>query len=224
MKSLPKPRAKSASPKSQKPAADTPDPFPAGMFVEIVVGKRQPRLGQIAQRVDATHWRVDLASGGSALITEKQLRKVDPPEAWTPAAKPEKPARKPQAPRGRHAELLAAAEKGAQPPPPDFTAETHKPYRKRLAALVALVEAGDLAGLEAAELPPPRSTSPKALHRYRDLAATALKAQAATKADLDAAREALLTVPSVQIGEVVLRDYQAERADEPAPADQPQPE
>jgi hypothetical protein len=70
----------------------------------------------------------------------------------------------------------AAAEQGTLPQPPDFTANTHKPYRKRLAALVALVEAGDLEGLRAVEMLPPRSSSPKALHRYRDLAIIALKA------------------------------------------------
>jgi hypothetical protein len=43
------------------------------------------------------------------------------------------------------------------PQQPDFTANTHKPYRKRLAALVALVEAGDLEGLRAVEMLPPRS-------------------------------------------------------------------
>jgi hypothetical protein len=78
----------------------------------------------------------------------------------------------------RHKEALAAAEKGILPQAPDFTADTHKPYRKRLDALVALVETGDLAGLEAVEMIPPRSTSPKALHRYRDLAMTALRVRA----------------------------------------------
>jgi hypothetical protein len=39
--------------------------------------------------------------------------------------------------------------------------------RKRFDALVALVEAGDLAGLELVEMPPPRSTSPMAPHRDR---------------------------------------------------------
>ena len=65
------------------------------------------------------------------------------------------------------------------PQPPDFSAATHKPYRARLAALVALAEVGDLTGLEAIEMVPPRSTSPKVLHRYRDLAMTALRARAA---------------------------------------------
>jgi hypothetical protein len=79
----------------------------------------------------------------------------------------------------RHKEALEAAVKGILPRAPDFSAATHKPYRARLAALVALAEAGDLAGLESVEMLPPRSTSPKALHRYRDLALVALRARAA---------------------------------------------
>jgi len=75
---------------------------------------------------------------------------------------------------GKRAAAQAVAEQGILPQQPDFTANTHKPYRKRLAALVALVEAGDLVG----QMLPPRSSSPKALHRYRDLAIIALKAHA----------------------------------------------
>jgi hypothetical protein len=64
-------------------------------------------------------------------------------------------------------------------PARQFLGHTHKPYRKRLDALVALVKAGDAAGLEAVEMLPPRSSSPAALMRYRDVALIALKAQAA---------------------------------------------
>lgn len=70
-----------------------------------------------------------------------------------------------------------AAEKGILPIPPDFSAATHKPYRGRLAELQLLAERGDLTGLKKVEMIPPRSSSPKALHRYRDLAMIALKAR-----------------------------------------------
>lgn len=57
--------------------------------------------------------------------------------------------------------------------PPDFTAKTHAPYRKKLAAVVALVAARDIDGLKAFHINP-SSTSPKAIIRYRDRAITAL--------------------------------------------------
>jgi hypothetical protein len=85
-----------------------------------------------------------------------------------------KPARHPG---GKRAAILAA-QAGKLPEPPDFSAVTHKPYRARLAFLVDLATKGDLKRLRAVEMIPPRSTSPKALHRYRDLAMTALEAQA----------------------------------------------
>ncbi|MBR0671180.1 hypothetical protein [Neoroseomonas soli] len=74
--------------------------------------------------------------------------------------------------------MMEAAAKGTLPAPPDFSAETHKRFRKRLAELVALVEAGDLEGLRAAVINP-ISSSPKALDRYRNAAMAALEAQAA---------------------------------------------
>lgn len=50
------------------------------------------------------------------------------------------------------------------PTPPDFSANTHKPYRAKLANLIALAKAGDVAGLRAIEIKP-YSSSPKALFR-----------------------------------------------------------
>lgn len=71
----------------------------------------------------------------------------------------------------------AAASEGKLPEPPDFSANTHKPYRKKLEALVALVASGDVDGLRAFAINP-TSTSPKALARYRDRAIHALTAKA----------------------------------------------
>lgn len=76
----------------------------------------------------------------------------------------------------RGKEALAAAEKGVLPTPPDFTAETHKRHRKALDELKALVEAHDIAGLEAHPVQP-LSSSRVALDRYRNLAVVALKAK-----------------------------------------------
>jgi hypothetical protein len=108
----------------------------------------------------------------------------------TPAAKA-KPAPKPQAapaanvaaktampkPLGRRAQIVADAEAGKLPSPPDFSAPTHARFRGKLEAVVALVKAGDVAGLKAFAINP-ISSSPKAIDRYRNLAVTALEAKA----------------------------------------------
>jgi len=79
---------------------------------------------------------------------------------------------------GARAEAIEAAKRGELPKAPDFSAETHKPYRKRLADMIAMVEAKDIAGLKALEIKA-YSSSPKALAKYRDLAVMALEAQKA---------------------------------------------
>ena len=78
----------------------------------------------------------------------------------------------------KFAAIREAAERGELPPVPDFSAELHKRNRVRLAQLVAMAEAGDVAGLEAFPIKP-NCTSPKAMDRYRNLCVTALKARAA---------------------------------------------
>lgn len=77
----------------------------------------------------------------------------------------------------RRAEAEAAAAKGILPAPPDFSAATHARFRGKLAKMIALAEAGDLAGLKAIEIKP-YSSSRKALARYRDLCIAALEARA----------------------------------------------
>lgn len=90
-----------------------------------------------------------------------------------------KPAIAPRKPSGKRAEMLASAQPGALPAPPDFTAETHKRFRPKLAALVALAEGGDVQGLAAYRHDGFMGSSIKAVMRYRDLALTALEARAA---------------------------------------------
>lgn len=68
-----------------------------------------------------------------------------------------------------------AADPTAIPTPPDFSAATHARYRNKLAAIVALVEARDVAALQALVIPT-YSSSPKAMARYRDRAVAALQA------------------------------------------------
>lgn len=92
------------------------------------------------------------------------------------AAKPRKAAE--PKPAGKRTAALEAAKAGIMPTAPDFTAATHKPYRKKLEALVALAEAGDIYGLRAVAINP-TSSSPKALAKYRDLAVIAIEARRA---------------------------------------------
>ena len=97
------------------------------------------------------------------------------PAAKAPkAAKPTKAAAGP----GKFAAIREAAERGEVPPAPDFSADLHKLNRGRLAQLVAMAEAGDVAGLEAFPIKP-NCTSPKAMDRYRNFCVIALKACAA---------------------------------------------
>lgn len=98
------------------------------------------------------------------------------------AAEP-KAAKAPKAPKapkelGKRAQADADAKAGKIPTPPDFSAETHKAHRKRLAEVVALVEAKNLKGLRALKLER-HTSSRKAIARYHELAVWALTAQAA---------------------------------------------
>ncbi|MDE2284724.1 MAG: hypothetical protein KGK33_08940 [Hyphomicrobiales bacterium] len=79
---------------------------------------------------------------------------------------------------GKRAAIEAAAREGKLPEPPDFSAETHKRFRNKLASVVDLAKAGNLKALRAFEINPV-SSSPKAIARYRDLCVIALEAQTA---------------------------------------------
>lgn len=101
--------------------------------------------------------------------------------AAAPAAEQPMRMKQPRAASGKRAEIEAAARAGTLPAAPDFSADTHKPFRKKLEALTAMIEAGDIDGLRAFAINP-ISSSPKALDRYRNLAVIALEARAEQKA------------------------------------------
>jgi len=105
----------------------------------------------------------------------KRVSKPASKKTPKPAAKQE-----PSPPRslGKRAVIEVAAREGKLPEPPDFSAETHKRFRNKLASVVELAKAGDLKGLKAFDINPV-SSSPKAIARYRDLCVVALEAQAA---------------------------------------------
>jgi hypothetical protein len=78
---------------------------------------------------------------------------------------------------GKRQATLDHAQTGALPPAPDFSKPTHARFRAKLAQIVALAEAGDIAALQAFEINPV-SSSPKAMARYRDLCVIAITARA----------------------------------------------
>jgi len=82
---------------------------------------------------------------------------------------------------GKRQAILDQAQTGALPPAPDFNKPTHARFRDKLAQIVALAEAGDIAGLQAFGINPV-SSSPKAMARYRDLCVIAITARAEVSA------------------------------------------
>ena len=90
------------------------------------------------------------------------------------------PADEPKAPTasaiGKRRAILDQAQTGALPQPPDFSKATHARFRAKLAQIVTLAEAGDIAALQAFEINPV-SSSPKAMTRYRGLCVIAITAR-----------------------------------------------
>lgn len=115
-------------------------------------------------RVKATEAAPKRAKTAKAEVVTKTNRKA--------ATKSEAPATR--ARDGKRAAVEAAAREGKLPEPPDFSAETHKRFRPKLAKLTEMAKAGDIEGLRAMEINPV-STSPRAMQRYRDLCVIALE-------------------------------------------------
>jgi hypothetical protein len=82
---------------------------------------------------------------------------------------------------GKRQAILDQAQAGALPTAPDFSKPTHARFRAKLAQIVALAEAGDIASLQAFEINPV-SSSPKAMARYRDLCVIAITERSAVTA------------------------------------------
>jgi hypothetical protein len=66
---------------------------------------------------------------------------------------------------GRRQAIVDLAQSGTLPTAPDFSKPTHARFRAKLAQIVALAEAGDIAALQAFEINPV-SSSPKAMARW----------------------------------------------------------
>ena len=82
---------------------------------------------------------------------------------------------------GKRQAILDQVHTGALPQAPDFSKPTHARFRTKLAQIVALAMAGDIAALQAFEINPV-SSSLKAMARYRDLCLIAIAARAQVSA------------------------------------------
>ena len=82
---------------------------------------------------------------------------------------------------GKRQAIRDQAQTGALPQAPDFSKPTHARFRTKLAQIVVLAEAGDIAALQAFEINPV-SSSPKAMARYRELCVIAIMARTAVAA------------------------------------------
>lgn len=129
-----------------------------------------PEEIEIVKTKDGFAWRLKKQAGGRNDARDARL-------APDPSREPQHAtATKRERPLGKRARIEADARAGKLPEPPDFSAETHKRFRNKLAAVVALANAGDLNGLRAFQINPV-SSSPKAIARYRDLCIMALEAR-----------------------------------------------
>lgn len=166
-----------------RPAQAPIEGMPVGLLVQ---GYVPPSRGLCETKGEALLAAREIYGAGTKVGDDFVCKKTARGEWYwgpveAPAPKVEAPKAAPRAavaPTGKRAEVLMSVERGELPPVPDFSAEVHKRNRARLAQLVAMAEAGDVAGLEAFSIKP-NCTSPKAMDRYRNLAVTALKARAA---------------------------------------------
>lgn len=165
-----------------EPAAELPTSFApdaeAGEVASAEYGMltTRERAGEAAKAAGVSDPVISQTARGMWVWRTPALNQVWR-ESQKPPRNPETAEREPGQPRMQAKTVAAfeAARRGELPAPPDFSADTHKPYRKRLEELRQLVKAGDLEALRAYPIKP-TSTSPKALDRYRNCAVLALEA------------------------------------------------
>lgn len=166
--------ATKASPKAKRPAADRATIDPMHDDLPVVQVDEEP-LDEVAPDapIVATSAAVD-APAVDPSVAPADVDDVVPPDGAGPS---DDAAPAPKAPRAntRRDAALDMARTGVLPPAPDFSAPTHRGYRRHLAEVVALVEARDVDGLRAYPINPV-SSSRRILARYRDAALIALEA------------------------------------------------
>jgi hypothetical protein len=150
---------------------------------EMQIYTKKFNARRAAQRAGIPIERIEVLRTPKGYVWRDTGRKAPAPTeaATAPSAKTAPAAAsQPAAPRRTRIDydkLEAKAHKGQLPEPPDFSAPTHARFRNKLAKLIELASAGDIAALRAFEINPV-SSSPKAMARYRDLCVIALEARA----------------------------------------------
>lgn len=163
------------------PAASTviPDVPVSKVFAALDEASNIVRVSQ-ADRADA--WKDQPLKSSTSSITLKSVAISKQPSAEQSkiaAANKAQGKRKPKGERTRY-DWDAATEAAAQgklPAPPDFTANTHKYYRPKLAEVVKMAKGSDVKGLRAFKING-SSTSPTAIKKYVACALKALAAKA----------------------------------------------
>jgi hypothetical protein len=152
--------------------------------------QKQAEDAEALAKMPARPAKTETPAAKSDRITKAELE-AQVSATKTTAKKPEKTktarvespdALKPIVPMGGAAlvawnEAEAKALKGTLPPVPDFSAETHAAYRDRLKDVVAMVKAGDIAGLKKNDVRPLWNSRTQIV-RYREMALIALHAKA----------------------------------------------
>lgn len=136
-----------------------------------------------AERAGIAPDRIEVEKTPEGFVWREKPAATAPAPAPAPRAKGRRPATAKPAPEPKRGQrtsyetLEADARAGRLPEVPDFSAATHARFRNKLARLVELAGAGDVAKLKAVEINPV-SSSPRAMMRYRDLCVMAIEARA----------------------------------------------
>jgi hypothetical protein len=140
----------------------------------VAEAKSAPAAPEVPPAPRRTRPLAVVAEERAPAAAARRSRKSAPAVVEAPAKEPKAKAARPETKR---AAIERIAANGVLPTPPDFSAPSHSRYRKKLADLVDLVLAGDIAALRALAIPT-YSSSLAAMSRYRDLAVIALEARA----------------------------------------------
>jgi|GEM_PF-386693 len=164
-----------------------PFDFASHIVCEFILGRPMtiPQVAEHVAEIATSEPETNPHAASNALIAAATANDPElaamvkaPAAVEAPATKPAK-GDKPAA--GKRTAVLEAAQRGELPAAPDFSAETHRRYRAKLAEVAAFAEAGKVDELRNYPINPIASSS-KALDKYRNLCVIALDARAAANA------------------------------------------
>jgi hypothetical protein len=178
--------AKQDEPKAAKLGTATPEQRAANIAEAKAASAKPAPKGKAAQAAAARRVADDKAAQQqrqlaalAKLQAENIPAKLAKVSSGAALVSPKGKAAAPKGPRQHAAtrEMMERAAQGKMPAAPDFSAPTHKSWRKRLDAIVAAAKAGNIKALRA-DATEPKSSSRVILCRYRDAAIAALEAKA----------------------------------------------